>query len=165
MPQSVFKIVLFAIILATMPLAEAQYRRHYRGPTYDRGAVKRGEPGRLGNWLAMELNLTPREKDIIIPQIRKIITLKRKAPGLKRLKALQQNKKASAEEIAAGLKRFRNNLADARARIIREEKKLVEMKEMTPKRELTLTLLGILDNGKSLPRTPKARARTRKKPV
>ena len=60
-------------------------------------------------------------------------------------------------------KRFRNNLADARAKVIREEKKLVEMKEITPERELTLTILGILDNGRSLPRIPTGRPRVKKK--
>jgi hypothetical protein len=111
-------VLLLTVILTTVALAETQYRRYDRVPTYD--PVKRDEPGRVNNWLAMELKLTPKEKDVIIPQIRKIITLKRKAaPGLRRLKALQQDKNASAEKIAAGLKRFRNNLADARGRIIR----------------------------------------------
>ena len=159
-------IVLSVIILAIIPLAEAQYRRYYTVPRNSRGAVKHSEPGRLSNWLAMELNLTPREKSAIMPQIRKIMTLKRKAaPGLKRLKALHSDNKASDEKVAAGLNRFRNNLADARARIVREEKKLVDMKEMTPRRELTLTILGILDNGKSLPDIPKVRNQARRRPA
>ena len=153
-------VVLLIMTLAAVAFAEAQYPRHYRGARPKRGANRRGG----SEWLARELGLTEKEKPVVMLQVRKLISLKRRAiPGLRRLKALQQDKNASAEEIAAGLKRFRNNLADARVKIIREEKKLVEMKEITPRRELTLTLLGILDNGRSSPKIPNIRVRTRRR--
>ena len=94
--------LLITAMITTAALAETGYGR--RGPKYNRRAVKAGRPERVNNWLAMELDLTPKEKSVVIPQIRKIITLKRRAiPGLRRLKALQKDKDASAEEIAAGL--------------------------------------------------------------
>ena len=157
-------VVLVIAMLAVVTFAETQQPRDERGTKPDRQAVKRGGAERMTNWLVKQLGLTEKEKVPVTLQVRKLFALRRREmPGLKRLKALQKNEKASAEEIAAGLKRFRNNLADARAQIIREEKKLVDMKEITPERELTLTILGILDNGKSLPRIPTGRPRTRKK--
>ena len=157
-------VVLLIAMLAVVALAETQQTREGRGTRPGRQAVRRGAADRMTNWLVKQLGLTEKEKVPVTLQIRKLMSLRRRSmPGLKRLKALQKNEKASAEEIAAGLKRFRNNLADARVKVIREEKKLVEMKEITPERELTLTILGILDNGKSLPRIPTGRPRARKK--
>ena len=143
--------------LAITTFAEAQPRR-YR---HER-AMRVGLREQINDWLAEKLNLTEKEKTTVLPQVRKIMSLKRRAiPGLKRLKTLKKNDEATAEDIAAGLKRFRNNLADARAKIIREEKKLVDMEEMTPERELTLSILGILDNGRSVSNIPLPRTRRR----
>jgi len=147
--------------LATTTFAEAQPRRRRAGRAGQR-AMRVGLREEINDWLAKELNLTEKEETTVLPQVRKIMGLKRRTmPGLRRLKALKKDDEASAEDIAAGLKKFRNNLANARAKIIREEKKLVDMEEMTPKRELTLTILGILDNGRSVSNIPIPRTRRR----
>ena len=149
--------------LATTTFSKAQPRRH-RGARAGQRAIRVGLREQVNEWLAEELNLTEKEKKPVMLQVRKIMSLKRRSiPGLRKLKALKQNEEASAEDIAAGLKRFQNNLAEARAKIIREEKKLVDMEEMTPERELTLTILGILDNGRPLPRISAVRPRGRRR--
>ena len=156
-------VVMLIAVLTTVAFAETQQPNPDKARP-DRQTIRRGRQERMANWLARELNLTEEEKAPVMLQIRKVIALKRRAiPGLRRLKALRRNEKASAEEVAAGLKRFLNNLADARAKIIREEKKLVEMEEITPRRELTLTILGILNNGRSLRRIPTGRPRAKEK--
>ena len=155
---------LIIVILAAAALAEVPQTRQRRPHRLDRTVARRRGWEQTAAQLVQELNLDKEEAAVVIPQIRKLLILKyRGMPGLRRLKALQQSRIASAEDVAAGLKRFRNNLGNARAKIIRTEKQLVEMKEITPRRELTLTILGILDNGKAAPRIPTNRPKIRER--
>jgi hypothetical protein len=152
--------LVITIMLTAVVLVEAQYTRRYRPRANRANTARTVAWQRVAPRLAKELDLTEKEAAAVMPKIRQLIVLKsRTLPGLKRLKGLQQNATASTEEVAAGLKRFRNNLANARAKIIRAEKQLVDMKEITPRRELTLTILGILDNGKTIPRVTGAAAK------
>lgn len=154
-------VLVIMAILATTTFAEAKPRRHRRARAGQR-AMRVGLREDINDWLAEALNLTEKERTPVLQQVRKVMGLKRRSiPGLKRLRTLKQDKEATAEDIAAGLKQFRNNLADARAKIIREEKKLVDMEEMTPERELVLSILGILDNGRPVSNIPVPRTRRR----
>ena len=156
--------VLITVILTAAVLAEVPQTRQRRPHRLDRTVARRRGWEQIATRLVIELDLNKEEAAVVIPKIRKLLILKyRQMPGLRRLKALQQSRIASAEDIAAGLKRFRNNLGDARAKIIRAEKQLVEMKEITPRRELTLTILGILDNGRAAPRIPTNRPKIKEK--
>ena len=156
--------ILIVVILTAAALAEMYQTRQRRPPKLHRTETRRGGWEQIAGRLIIELDLNKEEAAVVMPEIRKLLALKsRGMPGLRRLKALQQSRIASAEDIAAGLKRFRNNLGNARAKIIKAETKLVEMKEITPGRELTLTILGILDNGKAVPRVQTNRPKVRKK--
>ena len=152
------------VMLAAAACAEVNQTRRRKPARVNRGEARQGGWEHTAVWLIKELDMTEKEAAAVMPAIRKLTVLRRKEmPGLRRLKALQKDGAASPEKLAAGLKRFRDNLADARMKIMRAEKELVDMKEITPKRELTLTILGILDNGRMRARTPASRQRPKKK--
>lgn len=156
--------LLITAVLATAMLAEAQYHRRRRLAQAAQKTTRPKTPEQMAIWLIKQLKLTEKEAIVVLPEIKKLLVLKyREIPGLRKLRAIQKDKNASDEEIAAGLKRFRKNLAVARMKIIEGEKKLVDMKEITPQRELTLTINGILDNGRMSPRMPAERAKPKKK--
>jgi hypothetical protein len=160
------KVIAIAVLVIIVALAAVVFAqqppRQPRTDRPDQRASRQEMLQQLADRLTRQLQLTEEETDVVMPEVRKLMTLKvRGVPELRELRNLQRNRSASNEEITAALTKFRESLAKVRKEIAAAEKKLIDMPEITPRRELVLVTSGVLDNGAWSPLALASRAAPR----
>ena len=150
------------MIIATLTAAVfAQQQRQQRAGAGQREA-RQQVIQRTIDRVKEQLKLTEAEEAAVMPVVESLVRLRYTGmPNLQRLRRLQRDQSASDESITTALKKFRKDLAETRIKVVEAEKKLMGMPEITPGRELILTIAGVLDNGQGMPRWTNTSGRQR----